>query len=53
MRIGFIYGILAAVSIVMPLMLIDYLAIIPALLVFMCGGAFTISATMFARGEKG
>ena len=53
MRIGFIYGILAAVSIVIPLLLIDHLAIIPALLVFMCGGAFTISATMFARGEKG
>jgi len=53
MRLGFIYGILAAVSIVIPLSLIDHLAIIPALLVFMCGGAFAISATMFARGEKG
>jgi len=53
MRLGFIYGILAAVSIAMPLMLIDYLAIIPGFLVFMCGGAFAISARMFARGEKG
>jgi len=52
MRIGFIYGILAAVSIVMPLLLVDHLAIIPALLVFICGGAFAISARMFARGEK-
>jgi len=52
MRLGFIYGILATVSIVMPLMLIDYLAIIPGFLVFMCGGAFAISARMFARGEK-
>jgi len=53
MRLGFIYGILAAVSIVIPLLLVDYLAIIPGLLVFMCGGAFAISARMFARGEKG
>ena len=53
MRTGFIYGILAAVSIVVPLLLVDHLAIIPALLVFMCGGAFAISARMFARGDQG
>jgi len=52
MRLGFIYGILAAVSITMPLLLVDHLAIMPGLLVFMCGGAFAISARMFARGEK-
>jgi len=53
MREGFIFGLLTALAVSIPIMLIDHLAIIPAFLVFVSGGLFAISVRMFARGDQG
>jgi hypothetical protein len=52
MRTGFIFGLGAATGIIVPLLLIDHFAILPAALVFLSGGLFAISAEKFAQGEQ-
>jgi|TARA_B110000285_G_scaffold229719_1_gene294995 hypothetical protein len=53
MRTGFIFGLGAATGIIVPLLLIDHFAILPAALVFLSGGLFAISVRKFARGDQG
>jgi hypothetical protein len=50
MREGFIYGLLTALAVSVPVMLIDHLAIIPAFLVFLSGCLFSISVGAFFKG---
>jgi hypothetical protein len=50
MREGFIYGLLAALAVSVPVMLVDHLAIIPAFLVFLSGCLFSISVGAFFKG---
>ena len=52
MREGFIYGLLTALAVSVPVMLVDHLAIIPAFLVFMSGGLFSISIGALLRADK-
>ena len=50
MREGFIYGLLTALAVSVPIILIDHLAIIPAFLVFLSGCLFSISVGAFFKG---
>jgi hypothetical protein len=50
MREGFIYGLLTALAVSVPVMLVDHLAIIPAFLVFLSGCLFSISVGAFFKG---
>ena len=50
MREGFIYGLLTALAVSVPIILVDHLAIIPAFLVFLSGCLFSISVGAFFKG---
>jgi hypothetical protein len=52
MREGFIYGLLTALAVSVPVMLVDHLAIIPAFLVFLSGCLFSISVGAFIKPTK-
>ena len=52
MREGFIYGLLTALAVSVPVMLVDHLAIIPAFLVFLSGCLFSISVGAFFKKDS-
>jgi hypothetical protein len=51
MKTGFIFGLLTALAVSVPVMLVDHLAIIPAFLVFLSGALFGICVRKFFKGE--
>jgi hypothetical protein len=52
MREGFIFGLLTALAVSVPVMLADHMAIIPGGLVFLSGILFGISVRKFFKGES-
>jgi hypothetical protein len=52
MKTGFIFGLLTALAVSVPVMLADHVAIIPGGLVFLSGILFGISVRKFFKGES-
>jgi hypothetical protein len=52
MKEGFIFGLLTALAVSVPVMLSDHMAIIPGGLVFLSGILFGISVRKFFKGES-
>jgi hypothetical protein len=52
MKTGFIFGLLTALAVSVPVMLSDHMAIIPGGLVFLSGILFGISVRKFFKGER-
>jgi hypothetical protein len=52
MKTGFIFGLLTALAVSVPVMLADHMAIIPGSLVFLSGILFGISVRKFFKGES-
>jgi len=52
LKIGTINGIMAALAVMIPITLTGhYVAIIPALAIFICGAVFGICVLIFFKGE--
>jgi hypothetical protein len=53
LKIGTINGIMAALAVMIPITLTGhYVAIIPALAIFICGAVFGICVLIFFKGEE-
>jgi len=53
LKIGTINGIMAALAVMIPITLTGhYVAIIPALAIFICGAIFGICVLIFFKGEE-
>tara|TARA_B100000768_G_C10999238_1_gene257229 strand:- start:1 stop:171 length:171 start_codon:yes stop_codon:yes gene_type:complete len=53
LKIGTINGILAALAVMVPITLTGhYVAIIPAVAIFICGAVFGICVLIFFKGEE-
>ena len=50
MKQGYIFGLLTAFAVSVPVMLVDHFAIIPAFLVFLSGALFGICVRKFFKG---